>query len=181
MAQCTLDLTHPSFRRSISNAAGDPNFQKGLQDAKAKIENEHTSCGRVVQDGMGRYPEAVGKVWKYDWAPDGQRSRHRKCWRLVVICPDPTQQPYRLIAGGVYEKRATDQLSAKELARIYAEIVAPPKDEQGRIPDEYQFNRSTDVDGTIRSVCLACANLVIASPDETAVDEAELQHECEPY
>lgn len=181
MAKCTLDLTHPSFLKSIRKCAGDPAFDKGLRDATAKIENEHSSCNRVTQDGMGKYPQCVGKIWKYDWAPEGQRSRNRKCWRMVAICPDPQQQPYHLIAAGVYEKRATEQFSARELAQVYAEIMAPQRGEKGRVPDEYRYNRSIDVDGTIRSVCLDCASMVITSPDEGKVGEAELQHECEPY
>lgn len=99
---------------------------------------------------------------------------------MVVICLDPTRQPYELIAAGVYEKRATDQHSNQELAQIYAEIVAPPKVDRERIPDEFKFNEITDSSGVIHAVCLECAMMVIESDDQARVEEAELQHQCEP-
>jgi hypothetical protein len=132
---------------------------------------------------MGKkYPQCHGKIWKYDWAPEGQRSRNRKCWRMVVICPNPTRQPYELIAGAVYEKRADEQLSNKQLAQIYAEILAPGAraDQRDRIPDEFKFNEITDSEGVVHVVCLECATMVIESADQAAVENAELQHQCEP-
>lgn len=101
---------------------------------------------------------------------------------MVVICPNPTRQPYELIAGAVYEKRADEQLSNKQLAQIYAEILAPGAraDQRDRIPDEFKFNEITDSEGVVHVVCLECATMVIESADQAAVENAELQHQCEP-
>jgi hypothetical protein len=179
MAVCTLDVSHPRFV-----APSDPELQEALQEMKKKVEAEHTSCNRVVQTfGQGKYPELHGKIWKYDWGKTSASGR--KSWRLVVVVPDPTLQPYELIAGAVYAKSAESQLSYKELARIFAQITMPAI--VGSAADNESANSSGDFhrvsngDGQLRSICITCLSStpVSISADLAVLDKAEQEHRCD--
>jgi hypothetical protein len=110
LAISTLDFSHPYFQRQIQKSKNDPQFMNALEAMKRLIEASHEACHRVVQDGLSKYPECQGKIWKYDWQPEGERSSTRKSWRLVAIVPDLAARPYAIIAGAVYPKSTTDQL-----------------------------------------------------------------------
>lgn len=179
MARCRLDLSHPSFQKSIARYKDDSAFQEGLATAKAKIEAEHASCHRVVQRMGPKYPECHGKIWKYDWAPVNQSGSSRKSCRMVVIVPDPNQQPYELIAGGIYYKSTRSRLSDKEFAAIYAEIAGPRRASKSTLnAEDFRFNEMTDSQGVIHVVCLECATMIIESSSIEQVSEAEMQHQC---
>ena len=42
---------------------------------------------------------------------------------MVAIVPDPSTQPYHIIAGGIYDKGAIKQLTTKQLREIYLAIT----------------------------------------------------------
>jgi hypothetical protein len=179
LAKCTLDLAHPYFQQLIQKLKS-PDFDEGLAQARAKIEAEHTSCHRVVQQ-MPDHPDCQNKIWKYDWAPVSQRAERRKGWRLIAIVPEPTVQPYHLIAATVYAKRTTSKLSLKELSKIYAAITRPIP-EGGISLDasaEERFHRvNTGEGGQIRSMCLICMDPVAISFEMEEVEIGEAAHIC---
>lgn len=178
MANSTLDFSHPYFQKQIQKFQNDARFIEALENMKRLIEDNHEACVMVVQDGMGKYPACQGKIWKYDWAPVGARSRGRKGWRLVAIVPDPTVRPYRIIAGAVYPKNTTDQLSAKQLAAIFAQIMAP-RQEGPAEPAESPFMRVYCGEGDVRlSVCTKCGIQTCKSESEDELSAAEELHEC---
>lgn len=150
-----------------------------LNEMKRLIEANHEACHRVVQDGMGKkYPQCHGKIWKYDWQPEGARSRNRKSWRLVAVVPDPNVQPYRIIAGAVYPKSTTDQLTAKQLAAIFAAVTATVQ-EEAEDPPESKFVRVACGEGAVRlSVCTKCGVQTCKSDVEDDLALAEDTHEC---
>ena len=150
-----------------------------LNEMKRLIEANHEACHRVVQDGMGKkYPQCHGKIWKYDWQPEGGCSSTRKSWRLVAIVPDPTARPYRIIAGAVYPKSTTDQLSAKQLAAIFAAITVL-QSEEDRDEPEPQFARTYCGEGAVRrSICTKCGTETCKSESEDELLTAEQTHEC---
>lgn len=150
-----------------------------LNEMKRLIEANHEACHRVVQDGLGKYPQCQGKIWKYDWQPEGTRSRNRKSWRLVAIVPDPTARPYQIIAGAVYPKSTTDQLSAKQLAAIFAGITSTQAAEGPAAESESQFSRVYCGEGAVRlSVCSKCGTQTCKSESDDELLTAEQTHEC---
>ncbi len=177
MANSTLDFSHPFFQKQIRKAKNDPQFMEALDAMKRLIEENHEACHRVVQDGMGKYPQCQNKIWKYDWQPPGVRSFGRKAWRLVAIVPDPTVQPYQIIAGAIYPKSTTDQLSAKQLAAIFAEVTTPYREEPAE-PDP-QFTRIKCGEGDVMiSVCSSCGGSTAKSAIEAELDSGESAHAC---
>ena len=177
MAKCTLDLSHPYFKKAVGTFQDDPNFAEGLESLKKKVEAEHTCCHWNVQPMKG-YPDCQEKIWKYDWSPPGDRSAGRKSWRIVVIVPDPSTKPYRLIAATVYAKNQTSQLSVKELARILAGITAPEMNAGEQSAPEL-FKHVIQDDGQTRSLCLGCCEAVAISFDIQAIEEGQRQHKCD--
>ena len=175
MAKCTLDLSHPVFVQSTESLQGDPSFKQGLADLKKKVETEHTSCNHVVQPMPG-FPDCQNKIWKYDWAPAGQRSATRKSWRMVAVVPDPAKQPYAVIAAAVYAKNRADQLTLKQLAQIFLSVIRPASRLRLAL-DEERFLHVRQGD-QMRSICLTCGDTVALSSDITEVEEADSQHPC---
>jgi hypothetical protein len=177
LAKCTLDLSHPYFKKALLVFQDDSTFAEGLEILKQKVEAEHTCCHWNVQPMKG-YPDCQGKIWKYDWAPPGDRSAGRKSWRMVVIVPDPLTKPYRLIAATVYAKSQTSQLSIRELAKILASITSPEiaAGEQ-TIPE--LFKHVIQDDGQTRSLCLGCCEAVAISFDIQAIEEIQRKHKCD--
>lgn len=177
MAKCTLDLSHPYFRKAVGSFQDDPSFLKGLETLQRKVEAEHTCCHWNVQPMKG-YPDCQGKIWKYDWSPPGDRSAGRKSWRIVVVVPDPLTQPYRLIAATVYAKNQTSQLSVKELTRIFTAITSPTV-EAGKQPEPELFRHVIQDDGQTRSLCLGCCEAVAISFDAQVIEDGQQQHKCD--
>ena len=144
---------------------------------KRLIEANAEACHRVIQDGLGKYPQCQGKIWKYDWQPEGVRSRGRKSWRLVAIVPDLTVIPYRIIAGALYPKSATEQLTTKQLAAIFAAITGPYQEEA--IEPESQFTRILCGEGDVMlSVCTKCGGSAGKSAVISELEEHERNHPC---
>ena len=177
MAKCTLDLSHPYFKRTLIDFQDDPTFLEGLEILRKKVEAEHTCCHWNVQPMKG-YPDCQGKIWKYDWAPPGDRSADRKSWRMVVIVPDPLTKPYRLIAATVYAKNQTGQLSIKGLARILAAVTAIEVDTVQKSAPAL-FKHVVQDDGQTRSLCLSCCETVAVSFDIQAIEELQRKHRCD--
>jgi hypothetical protein len=183
MARCKLDLTHPHFLGSLKRLEDNPDFKQVLLDFKEKVEKEHTSCGRVVQQFYGnqKYTHLHGKIWKYDW---GQSSASgRKSWRLVVVVPDLEANPLKLIAAAMYTKSMATQLPLKELAAIFAGVTTSQPEIAATAPEintSREFHRVPNGDGQKRSICFQCYALVAVSPDVEALDTAERDHKCEP-
>jgi hypothetical protein len=177
LAKCTLDLSHPYFKKAVGAFQNDPAFAEGLQNLKNKVEAEHTCCHWVVQPMKG-YPDCQGKIWKYDWSPPGDRSAGRKSWRMVVVVPDPSARPYRLVAATVYAKNKTSQLSVKELAKILAAVTTPEVD-TGKQADPELFRHMIQDDGQTRSLCLVCCESVAVSFDSQAIEDGQRQHKCD--
>lgn len=177
MARCTLDLNHPIFQRAISRWEDDLGFHEGLRRAAAKIEAEHTSCGMVIQP-MPKRPECQNKIWKYDWAPEGQSGGTRKTWRMIVIVPDPSNQPYHLVAAAIYQKSSTDQLSAKQLAAILASITTPIRDQELHKPEKFR-RVMKNIDPMLWiSICADCGEAVGESALGDELDVGEASHDC---
>lgn len=180
MAACHLDVTHPRFIRSLEQFGNDADVQEALKAIKEKVEADHESCNRVVQNFYGnkKYTHLHRKIWKYDWGASG--SSGRKSWRLVAIVADPDNEPYKLIASGIYAKSTTAQLSFKELAKIFGEITAPlpASGEQSTSPPDREFHRVPNGDGRIRSICCGCYECVEISVEECQLNESEQCHTC---
>jgi hypothetical protein len=177
LANSKLDFSHPFFQKQIKKSKNDPNFTEALDAMKRLIEANHEACHRVVQDGMAKYPQCQGNIWKYDWQPEGVRSSGRKSWRLVAIVPDLTVQPYQIIAGGLYSKSTTDQLSAKQLAAIFAAVTTPYQEEPAE-PDP-QFIRVKCGEGDVMiSVCSDCGGSTGKSATQSELDACDRDHDC---
>jgi hypothetical protein len=180
MAVCTLDLSHPFFLASIEKLQDDPDIQEALKEIKRKVELEHTSCGRVVQQfyGNGKFTHLHGKIWKYDWGKSS--SRGRKSWRMVVVVPDPNSQPLLLIAGAIYSKSTADQLPARELAEIFSGLTRPVSvTEANQSATAGEFHRVPNGDGQTRSICMLCYGPVEVSCELSVLDKAEQEHRCD--
>jgi hypothetical protein len=180
MAASLLDLSHPCFLAFLGSLQHDPDTQEALAQIKTKIEVEHTSCNRVVQKfyGNAKFPHLHGKIWKYDWGKSSASGR--KSWRLVVVVPEPDVQPYRLIAGAIYAKNVSEQLSLRELASIFSCVMTPSSAADSDTPTpESTFHRVPNGDNQTRSICLLCYTPVAVSIDLAVLDKAELEHRCD--
>lgn len=93
------------------------------------------------------------------------------------MVPDPSTQPYRLIAVTVYPKNATKQIPLKRLAAIFSAVTGPiaNQDEPRR---EERFGRIRDGNGTLRSICMNCCDIVSVSADPNEMEAAEKAHQC---
>ncbi len=181
MAECTLDLSHPCFLASMGRLQDDPETQEALAEIKSKVEREHTSCNRVVQKfyGNSKFPHLQGKIWKYDWGKSSASGR--KSWRLVVVVAEPNTQPYKLIAGALYFKNATEQLPLRELNEIFTCVTT-----QVAATNVLQiaagggeFHRVPNGDGQTRSICMHCYFPAGVSDDPTEIDRLEQEHRCD--
>ncbi len=155
--------------------------QIALDAIRVRIQQEHTACGRVVQQfyGNAKFEHLHNKIWKYDWSPAGVRGAGRKSWRLIVVVPSPEQQPFGLIASAFYSKSSESQLPTKELARIFAAIVTPVTFNLAASEDaEGEFRRLSNGDGNTRSICSACFESVAVSADPSVIAIAEAGHTC---
>lgn len=180
MAACTLDLNHPFFVASKGRLQGDPDIEEALKDLQEKVEREHTSCGRVVQQfyGNAKFTHLHGKIWKYDWGKSSANGR--KSWRIVVVVPDPETIPYRLIGATIYPKSGIDQLPLKELAAAFAAVTKNPiAPDQSHETSSGEFHRVPNGDGQTRSICMLCMEPVAISAEGSHLDEGESSHRCD--
>jgi hypothetical protein len=177
MGKCILDLSHHCLKKSIASYSSNPHFLTGLNEAKAKIEADHTSCSCVVQKFFGnkKFAHLQDRIWKYDWAPSGVTGAHRKSWRMIVIVPDSSVRPYQLVAAAIYAKSTTSHLSGEELARIFLEFskaVEPLPTENDK------FRRVSNGDHATRSLCYQCGDFGAVGTDSDVLSNLEAEHEC---
>lgn len=171
MARCDLDLQHPKFRR-----ADDSALEQGLNKLREAVAKDHKLSG-WFNHPMPKYPLYQNKIWKWDFAPEGDRSSTRKGWRLYAYVADPkSPEPIPAVAFMGYDKAdapSTDHTKfvAKAIkkfleATIEVKVVANP------------FRRQINQDGEVISLCENCCELVLISADETDIEIAEGAHQC---
>jgi hypothetical protein len=179
MAQCTIDLENPYFKKALKKT-GDPDAALAAQGhVKDRIEGDHTQCHLVPQRFFGnkKYSHLHNKVWRYDWAPEGVTSKGRKTWRMIVIVPDPDTIPYRMIAGAIYSKNFRESLSLAELATIYHGVMTQPEDKATDLSDN--FHRMPDENDATRSMCILCLEWTFIHFESAPIDAAEAEHSLE--
>lgn len=170
MARCNLDFSNIQ----IHGNASDADLKAGLEELRIKVVKDH-GLSHFFRQPMSRFPQYQNKVWKWDFAPSGDRSKTRKGWRLFAYVEEPDgPEPILARAFLCYDKSQEIKGNpAKELAEVLKEFL------KGTIyvkatPD--RFRRQTVTQG-IMSLCLECYENVI-SIDEDLADIAESAHEC---
>jgi hypothetical protein len=171
LARCDLDLQHPKFRR-----ANDAALELGLNKLREAVAKDHRLSG-WVNHPMPKYPLYQNRIWKWDFAPEGDRSYTRKGWRLYAYVPDPkAPEPIPAVAFLCYDKTEAPSgdhtkfvaTAIKKFleATIVVKVVAKP------------FRRQINGDGEIISLCEECCELVLISADEAEIEIAEGAHRC---
>lgn len=175
MAKCKLDLDHPKFvkayRKQITN---DVAFKAGLYRLKDLVSRDHKLSGWFNQP-MPKFPQHQNHIWKWDFAPEGDRSATRKGWRLMAYVHDPDAfEPINAVAFLVYDKGVQAVVPPKDLSKILKDFLSETVDIQD---EEDKFRRQIDGDGQIISLCLGCGESE-RSIDETGIDLFEDTHQC---
>jgi hypothetical protein len=173
LARCNLDISHPKFLASIGN---DPELQAGLTKLRDLVAKDHKLSGFFSQPMKG-YTEYQGKIWKWDFRPDGATSSTRKGWRLYAYVPDPNAPEPILAIPFLYYSKADDpggnysDYVAKAIKKFLVEHV------EIRVEEE-RFKRQNHSDGQTISLCLTCYETVAISADLDEVELLEGTHQC---
>ena len=180
MAVCTLNLSHPFFVAALAKLKDTEEAKQALDVVKARVEQEHTSCGRAVQQfyGNAKFSHLHNKIWKYDWSPPSIRGAKRKSWRLIVVVHFAEHQPFALIAAAFYSKSTVSQLSSVELSGIFDAVIGPTAAPAISGEVETEFRRVSNGNEQIRSMCRRCFESVAVSIDFAALADAEAAHIC---
>lgn len=171
--KCNLDLNDPQFR--ILGDALEADLKSGLQELQNKVAKDHTLSGFFLQP-MKKFPEFQGKIWKWDFAPDGDRAHTRKGWRLFAFVPNPqAPEPVPARAFLCYDKDQEPQGNpSKYLAQVLRQFLSQTI-QVSATPD--RFRRQTLADGKIVSLCLECCEALF-SADEEEANGVEEAHQC---
>lgn len=173
MAKCNLDTSDPRF--VVNGDASDADFEQGLQELREKLSRDHKLSG-FYPHPMPGFPDYRGKVWKWDFAPSGERSSTRKGWRLLAYVENPNgPEPILARAFLCYDK---DRQPKGDPAKFIAENLKKFFEKIKKIEAvEDRFRRQDLPDGTIVSMCYACYE-TIHSPTHDEADINEDAHQC---
>jgi hypothetical protein len=127
---------------------------------------------------MKHFPEYHNKIWEWDFAPSGDRSRTRKGWRLFAYVSDSrSPEPIHAVAFVCFDK--SEAPKNQEYAKFIAGILKAFLAETVEIKiEEDRFRRVVNSDGETVSLCYECCETVLISADPADVDLAESTHEC---
>jgi len=175
LAKCKLGTDHPKFL--IRGDASDADLQSGLKELQDKLAKDHKLANFFPQPMKG-FPQYQNKIWKWDFAPSGQSSAHRKGWRLFAYVPDPqAAEPIPAEAFVCYDKDQEPKGNpAKFLADVLKDFLTSAIAIQAT-PD--RFRRQTLANGKIVSLCYECCETIFSENNEEA-DGVEASHECRP-
>lgn len=126
---------------------------------------------------MPKFPTYQNKIWKWDFAPEGDRSSTRKGWRLYAYVPDPkAPEPVPATAFLYYDKADTPSGDhTKFVAKAIKKFLEQTIEVQAV---DNPFRRQVNGKGEIISLCEQCCDLVMVSADEAEVEIAEGTHQC---
>lgn len=175
MGKCDLDLDDPNF--CIFGDASDAELQVGLKELQEKLTKDH-KLSKFFNQPMQHFPEYQNKIWKWDFAPGGDKSSTRKGWRLFAYVPDArAPEPILARAFLCYDKdQAPKGDHAKFLAGMLKKFLSRVINVEATAD---RFRRQTNSDGRIISLCYECCD-VMFSADEDEATLAEGAHECPP-
>ena len=129
---------------------------------------------------MKGHPTYQNRIWKWDFAPAGDRSGTRKGWRLFAFVPDPkAPEPILAVAFLVHDKSVAPEnkyypkFLADKLKEFLSETVL--KD----TPEDH-FRHQTDPQGKTISLCCDCFATVAISSDLSEIESLEATHNCKP-
>jgi hypothetical protein len=174
LARCSLDLNHPKFK--IIGNASDADLQAGLNELRDKVADNHSISGFFNQP-MPKYPLYQNKLWKWDFAPQGDTSSTRKGWRLYAFVPDAkAPEPIAAVAFLCYDRgNAPRGDYVKYLVGILKKFLAQTVTVEAV---EDKFKRQTDQEGQTISLCYTCWATICISADIGEIEVAEQTHEC---
>ena len=178
MARCSLDTSKPKFRKLIARyLAAHPSLQGGLDELTDKVSKDYDLCNRVNHP-MPAYPQYQGKVWKWDFKPQGiEQSSTRKGWRLFAYVPDPKASgTVPAVAFLCYPKK--DEPAGNPAKWVADALKAFLVEEVIRDNPTARFRRTIDSDGRTHSLCLNCCEHVFMSDVPAEIEAAEASHVC---
>ena len=175
LARCRLDTNDPKFRKLGRTSKAD--LESGLAELRDKLAKDHRLSGFFPHQMPG-FPQYQNKIWEWDFAPSGDRSRTRKGWRLFAYVPDHNApEPIPVTAMVAFDKSdAPTGDYAIFLAGILKEFLAQTIEIKAK---EDRFRRQVDGEGRTISLCLECYVRVATSDDVMEVELAEDTHACE--
>jgi hypothetical protein len=172
VSRCALDVSDPFFLASVGDS---PAILAGLEEIRQKVADNHRSCGWVNQPLPG-FPEFQNKVWKWVWAPKGDRSATKKGWRLYAYVPDAAAaEPIPATAFYGYDKTDDPGNYPKVLAKKLRAFLAGPAEELVKVEEKFIRRIHNEV---IISLCGECFEKVSESTDLFEVEALETTHQC---
>ena len=173
MAKCRLDIDDPKF--VVLGNAADTELKAGLQELQQKVLDDHRLSG-FFSHPMPGFPQFQNKIWKWEFAPSGDRSSTRKGWRLLAYVENPdAAEPVSARAFVCYDKA---QQPKGNPATFVAERLKEYLSEVRRIeatPD--RFRRQDLADGGVVSICYECFETIHCA-DHADADVLEAGHDC---
>lgn len=155
----------------------DAELKRGLQELRQKLAGDHRLSGFFNQPMKG-YPSYQNRIWKWDFAPEGDTSSTRKGWRLFAYVENPNSaEPIVATPFLVYAKPGPKGNPPTHISAALKKFLTMQiQDEE----QEERYRHQTDSDGKTRSICLACWCTVIVSDSADEVIAAEGSHACRP-
>lgn len=173
MARCTLDIDNPKFRASIKGR--DADIDAGLIELCDKVARDH-KLSTWVNHMMPGYPPFQNRIWKWDFAPDGDKSSTRKGWRVYGYVENPEgPEPYRVTAFLLYAKPGPKGDHVSYVADVLKKFLERTFEIQAQ---EEKFRRQILSDGTHLSLCYECYEKIGPYAEFAELEAFEDTHEC---
>jgi len=172
LARCKLEIDNPKFLDSIGGDQADKSLLQGLKELQAKLAKDHR-LSTFVNHPMKGHPDLQNRIWKWDFAPEGDTSSTRKGWRIFAYVENPkAEEPIPATPFYFYEKPGPSGNPVPHIAEALKRFLR--RTIQVRADD--RFKRQYDGDKII-SICYECFDTTI-STDMQEIEIHESTHEC---
>jgi hypothetical protein len=173
LAQCTLVVDD---RLVVRSNVTPENLKAGLEKLQRELIKNH-KASNFWHFSMKKFPAYVDKVWRWDFAPAGDKASTRLSWRLFAYVPDyrdhePKAYPFVCWNKDDEPKGNYIPFLAKVLKAFLTERVVIQVEEN-------IFTDRVDSDGITHSMCELCwEHLESADLDELDILKSSHKENC---
>jgi hypothetical protein len=162
LAKCNLEVDD---RLHVRGKVSTEALHNGFEKLKREVAKNH-KASNFWSFSMKRFPEFHNKVWRWDFAPEGDHASTRLGWRVFAYVPQfPGPEPILARAFVCWDKDSEPKNNyipflAKVLKKFLVERIEI-------VTEESAFYDRVDGDGVMHSLCeLCCERLSSADHEE---------------